>query len=70
MEYPCKADKRGLDMSNGIKLKEAGDAAYCLQLVLSNVGLKRKQPPGTLGSFRKSLFQKLLTGVASIHSHS
>lgn len=45
MEYPYEADKRRLGMSNGIQLEETGEAAYCLQLVLLNVGLKRKQPP-------------------------
>lgn len=57
-------------MSNGIKPQKAGEAAYCPQLVLLNVGLRRKQPPGSLGPFKRSLFQNFLTGVASIQSPS
>lgn len=48
VEYPYEVDKRRLGMSNGIQFKESGEAVYCLQLVLLNVGLKRKLPPSWL----------------------
>lgn len=49
--YSGKIDKGRVDMSNGIKLKEAEDCGYCLQLLPLNMGLKRTPPPVSLGPF-------------------
>lgn len=48
--YPCKIDKRRVDMSNGIKLKEAEDCWLLSSASATKYGIKEDATSCLIGS--------------------